>query len=101
MILLGMLLISLLGILFFYLDLLMPFSSTFADAMSYLITVLVVVQIGYGYYNAFANDYSKWGISYRILLFYALLGLEIIILFMIVFGFITDWRFGTVNISPF
>lgn len=101
MILLGMLLISLLGILFFYLDLLIPFSVTFADVMSYLITVLVTLHIGYGYFNAFGKDYSRWGISYRILLFYLLLVLEIMLLFMIVFGFITDWRFGRIRISPF
>ncbi len=101
MILLGMLLISALGNLFFYFDLVVPFSDGFAAGMSYLVTVLVVLQIGYGYYNAFEGDYSKWGIAYRVVLFYALLCLEILVLFMIVFGFVTDWKFGTVNVSPF
>jgi hypothetical protein len=101
MILLGMLLISALGNLFFYFDLILPFSDSFAYVASNVVSVLVIFQIGYGYYNAFGNDYSKLGIAYRILLFFALLGLEIMILFYIVFGFVTNWKFGTVSVSPF
>ncbi len=101
MILLGMLLISALGNLFFYADLFFPFSDFFADAMGYLVAALIIFQIGYGYFNAFGNDYSKWGITYRIMLFFAMICLEITILFLIVFGFVTHWKFGTVNISLF
>ncbi len=101
MILLGMLLISAFGNLFFYADMIIPFSDTFAAVISYLITGLVIFHIGYGYFNAFKNDYSKGGIAYRVLLFYTLLSSEIIILFIIVFGFVSHWKFGSVNISPF
>lgn len=101
MILLGMLLISVLGHLFFYFDLLIPFSDTFADAASLLVTALIIFHIGYGYVNAFGNDYSRLGTAYRIVSFFVLICLEIVILFLIVFGFITHWRFGTFTISPF
>jgi hypothetical protein len=101
MILLGMLLISAFGNLFFYFDLIIRFSDTFANIMSWLVTSLVILQIGFGYFNAFGSDYSKLGITYRILLFFALICLEIAILFFIVFGFVTNWKFGAVNISPF
>lgn len=101
MVLLGMLLISAFGNLFFYFDLIFPFSHAFASTMSYLVTILVVVQIGYGYINAFYQDYTRWGIAVRIALFYALLVLEIVVLFLIAFGVVSNWKFGYVNVSPF
>jgi len=101
MILLGMLLTSVFGNLFFYLSIFYPFSSAFADFISYFITTLIILQIGYGYINAFGSDYSKLGVSYRVLLFYVLLCIEIVILFLIVFGFVSDWKFGKLNFSPF
>ena len=101
MILLGMLLITAFGNLFFYFDLIIPFGNTFSAVMSWLVPILIIFHIGYAYYNAFGIDYSKIGITYRIALFYTMICLEIVILFFIVFGFITNWKFGTVDISPF
>ena len=101
MILLGMLLISALGNLFFYFDLIIPFNSTFTSCISLLVTALIIIHVGFGYFNAFGNDYTKFGIAFRILLFFVLISFEIAILFMIVFGFITNWKFGQVNLSPF
>lgn len=101
MILLGMLLISLIGNLFFFLELIIPFSILFSEIMSWIVTSLIILHVLYGYVNAFGNDYTKLGMSFRILLFYGLLFFEIIILFLIVLGFITDWKFGRVNLSPF
>ncbi len=90
MILLGMLLIFLFGNLFFYLELLVPFNKIFAKVISNLIIILAVLHIWHGYYNAFAENYTKFGITYRIILFFALMCLQIFILFMIVFGFISN-----------
>ena len=101
MILLGMLLISAFGNLFFYADLIIPFGTTFSAVMSWLVITLIIIHIGRGYYTVFGADYSKTGILYRIALFYTLICLEIMILFFIVFGFITNWKFGTISISPF
>lgn len=101
MILLGMLLTSAFGNLFFYFDFIIEFSDTFAAFMSWLVTLLIIFQIGFGYFNAFSSDYSKIGIAYRILLFYLLMCIEIAISFLIVFGFVTNWQFGTVRVSPF
>lgn len=101
MVLLGMLLMSFLGNLFFYLELIAPFNSTFSAIMSWSITTAIVFHIGYGYFNAFRIDYTKFGIAYRILLLYAMMCLEIYILFLIVFGVITNWKFGTVHLTPF
>ncbi len=101
MILLGMLLISALGNVFFYFDLIIPFSSNFSIVMSWVVTILIILHIGYGYFNAFGTDYSKTGIAYRIVLFYTLICFEIMILFLIVLGIITHWKFGTVTLTPF
>lgn len=101
MILLGMLLLSTLGNILFYLDLIVEFSSTFANVISFSITGLILLHIGYGYFNAFGEDYSKLGITYRVVLFFALICLEILILFYILVGIATNWEFGEITISPF
>ncbi len=101
MILLGMLLISAFGNLFFFLDLIIPFSDKFATAIGWIVTLLIIFQIIYGYYNAFGLDYSKSGIASRILLFFALFCSELMILFLVVWGFISNWKFGYINVSPF
>lgn len=101
MILLGMLLLSLIGNLFFYLELIVPFNGVFSFVMSWFFTTLITLQIVNGYTNAFASDYSKLGIAYRIALFFVLLFIEAYILLLIVLGFITDWKFGTISFTPF
>lgn len=101
MTLLGMLLYSLIGNILFYFNLIIPFSDSFADAFGIFFPAIIIFHIGYGYVNAFASDYSKLGIGYRTLLCYVLLALEIVILFYIVVGFITDWQYGRITFSPF
>ena len=101
MILLGMLLISALGHLFFYLDLIIPFSNTFATVMRRFVIALIILYIGYGYFNAFSNGYSRLGMACRTGLFFALMCLETAVLFLILMGFVTNWKFGTVTVSPF
>lgn len=101
MVLLGILLLSILGNLLFYFDLVMPFSDTMANGISLFITILTFLYIAYGYLNAFGKDYSKPGITYRIALFFLLLFTEIVLLFLILFGFVSDWKFGKFVISPF
>lgn len=101
MILLGMLLLSLFGNLFFYFELITPFNTVFAAVMSWFVTLLILLHIAYGLVNAFGGDYSKLGMTFRIVLFYGLICLEIIILFLIVLGYLTNWKFGAVSLTPF
>jgi hypothetical protein len=101
MLLLGMLLIALFGNLFFYFDFMISFNDIFSVIISWLVTALIIFHVGFGYYNAFSSDYSKFGISCRIVLFYVLICIEIAILFLLVFGFITNWKFGYLHFSPF
>jgi hypothetical protein len=100
MILLGMLLLSLIGNLLFYLRLIID-SNTLGVIINYLTISLIFFLMGYGYYNAFRNEYSKWGMTYRILLFFVMLSIEICILIFILIGIVTNWKMGTVRISPF
>lgn len=99
MILLGILLINVFGNLVFILNMLLQMSATL---LSLLITATIAIYIGYAYVNAFRDLYTKWGIAYRIVLFYALICLEAAILVLLLVGYVTDWKYDTaVNISPF
>lgn len=98
MILLGMLLISTFGHILFFVNLIVQINFTF---LSFLIAALIFIHIGYGYFNAFSNDYSKFGIFYRVVLFFVLIFLEIFALLYLLVGFVTNWKFGQVTISPF
>lgn len=101
MLLLGILLFSTLGNMLFYFDLIVEYSDFFANTISFSIITLILLYIGYGYFNAFGTDYTRLGIAYRIVLFYAFIALEILILLYILVGFATKWKFGEVTISPF
>jgi hypothetical protein len=100
MILLGMLLISALGNLLFYLNL---FSDTdvFAPFIDFGTPALVILYILYAYTNAFGSEYRPWGMGLRLILFFALLALEIWLLLLLLIGYATDWKFGPVTLSPF
>ncbi|MCF1422303.1 DUF3667 domain-containing protein [Mangrovimonas futianensis] len=100
MILLGMLLISTMGNLLFFLYLFTK-SQVIATSINYGTPVLVLGYIAYGYYNAFASDYSRWGIILRILLFFILMILQACILLLAFIGFATNWEFGAITFSPF
>lgn len=99
MILLGILLISTLGNIIFHINMITRFSDM---VLSLLVTAAIFVYIAYAYINAFGSDYSKIGIAFRILLFFLLIFLEIVIVVYALVGFVTHWRFDTpVNIAPF
>lgn len=98
MLLLGMLLISTFGHILFFINLIVQINFTF---LSFLIVACTLLYIAYGYYNAFGNDYSKFGIAFRIILFFGFIFLEIMILLYLLVGFVTNWEFGEVTISPF
>lgn len=101
MILLGILLFSTFGTIFFYMDLLVEFNDTFSNALSISIIAGIFFYIGFAYYNAFGADYSRLGITYRIVLFFGLLCLEVALLLYIMIGFVTHWKFGEITITPF
>ncbi len=97
MILLGVLLLSTFSnILFWFKPL-----HQIGMVISILITAIIIIYIGFGYFNAFGTDYSKLGIAYRIVLFYTLICLEIFILTFILVGIFTHWKFGEIQITPF
>jgi hypothetical protein len=97
MILLGVLLLSTFSNILFWFKLVHQIGMV----ISILITALIIIYIGFGYCNAFGSEYSKLGIAYRIVLFYALLCLEILLLTFIIVGIFTHWEFGEFQITPF
>lgn len=98
MILLGILLLSTLANLYFYLNNLLGLSGQIA---SYVVIAILIAYVVFAYFNAFGNLYSRPGVMWRMMAFFLLLALDIYLLFLIVFGFVSDWKFGTVTISPF
>lgn len=101
MLLLGMLLISLIGNILFYANFIIEFSPTFSAIFSWTITSLIILYVGYGYFNAFRKEYTILGIAYRILLFFIMLVFEMLVLLFITIGFVTNWKFGLITINPF
>lgn len=69
--------------------------------ISLLVTALIFLQIAFGYFNAFGDDYSKFEITSRIFLFFLLIGLELLFLTWLLVGFVTNWKFGEIQITPF
>lgn len=100
MILLGVLLLIVIADVFFLLNYVIPFGPGFSLAASLFFTFAMFFYVAYGYWNAFAEDYTKAGMGLRIFLFFALLFLEVALLFVIAFGVLTDWQFGTLRFSP-
>ncbi len=98
MILLGILLISTFINIYFNFNHLIGINNSVA---SFIATLTILCYVGYGYYNAFSEKYTKLGIAYRIVLFFALLCLETFILIYILVGFITNWKMGKITLSPF
>lgn len=99
MILLGLLLLSTAANLYFPINNFLKLSGTIA---SIVVTIILIAYVIFAYINAFGNDgYTKFGLLIRILLFFAMLFLEVYLLFLLLFGFVSDWKFGQINISPF
>jgi hypothetical protein len=98
MILLGILLIGTFANIYFPLNNFLNIDGTIA---SLVITAIMIFYVCYGYSNAFYCDYSKLGITYRIILFFAMLLFELLILFLFIYGHVTNWKFGEISIAPF
>ena len=98
MILLGLLLLTTFANIYFIFNNLFDLSGTIA---SWVVTAVLMAYVAFAYVNAFSGDYTKLGIAYRVLLYVTFVFLEVIILFFIAFGFVSNWKFGTINVSPF
>ncbi len=98
MLLLGILLINIVANIMFYVNWITQFDEMF---LSLCVTAACFLYTGYGYFNAFGTHYSKWGIAYRIALYFALICLEAYILLLILIGFVTNWEFTLVTVAPF
>lgn len=98
MVLLGILLISALAHLYFPINNLLNLSNTNASNTIIAITLL---YMSFAYYNAFHDQYSKLGLVLRIALYFLFLFSEIFLLFMFSYGYVTHWKFGEIQVTPF
>lgn len=99
MLLLGILLIATFANMLFYINSFTPLTNTI---LSLIITGIILLYVGYGYYNAFGTDYTKSGIALRILLFFVLVSFQTLLLVYILIGYVTDWKFDkAVTLAPF
>lgn len=98
MVLLGILLWSTFGNIFFYFHRLFFLSDM---AASILVAAVIFAYVAYGYANAFGGDYTKWGTALRILLFFGLIFLELVALTFLLIGYVTNWKMGSVTLQPF
>jgi len=98
MILLGILLVNFFSIFIFMLNTITQISGT---VLSLIVTAVCFLYVAYGYFNAFGKEYSKFGFSYRMLLFFGFIFIELWILLLLVLGFVTNWKMGTVTLTPF
>lgn len=98
MLLLGIAIIGLCSNIFFQVFVLSGMGATIA---SLIFTALNFVYVGYGYYNAFGKNYTTWGITSRIILFFLFLCLETFLLLIILIGIATHWKFTQITIAPF
>lgn len=101
MLLLGILIFSTVGNLLFFFDLLIKFNDFIANSISLLTIFTILFYVGYGYYNAFGDYYTKTGILYRVILFYALLFIEVWLLLLLLIGVVTNWEMSDVTVTPF
>lgn len=101
MVLLGILLLSTLGNLLFYIDVVLEFNEIASNTVTYATITAIFVYIGYAYINAFKADYAVWGLTWRIVSFFLLIFFELYLLLFLLVGYATNWKMGPVTITPF
>ena len=98
MILLGIVLLGTFANLFFHVNAFFRFNDLY---LSWLVTGIIFVYVGYAYFKTFRSSYSSINLLSRITLFFVLLSIEVALLILLLFGFLTDWKFGRLMLSPF
>ena len=61
--------------------------------------ITILVYIIFGYYQAFHSNYKILGMILRIIIFFSFCFLELIIFFLLIFGIITNWKFGALHLA--
>ncbi|ESU28415.1 hypothetical protein FLJC2902T_17760 [Flavobacterium limnosediminis JC2902] len=61
----------------------------------YLTPLVIIAYTIRSYYSTFSDSYTKFGFSLRMFLFLLFLAIEFILLMLIIFGYVTDWKSGS------
>lgn len=97
MIFLGVLSIVTIGIIISFLYFI-NYVDVISDISDFLTPIILLLFIIKNYYSTFKDSYSTFKISWRLLLFIILLIFELIFFIMLLYGFLTEWRFGKMNL---
>lgn len=90
---LGIMLFTTIGNVFFFFD----FTNSFeliSELANTFTPILILVYIIYSYFSAYKKNYSLLGFSIRMLLFLIMSVVELIVIMIIIYGYVTDWKFG-------
>ncbi len=98
MIILGILIIGTFFNFFSQLNLIFQFDEKY---INWFTTLIIFLYAGYGYYYTFSSDYTRFEMITRLITFFVFLLIEVTLLIFIIFGFITNWKFGQLILSPF
>ncbi|TGD57264.1 DUF3667 domain-containing protein [Flavobacterium humi] len=95
MVFLGVMLITVFGQALSFLDF------TYLDVVSvfldFMTPVAILAYTVYSYFSAFRSDYPVWSFGWRMVLFIVLIGIELIIFFVLLVGFVTHWKYGSIS----
>ena len=80
---------------------LVEFNDFYSSGITIVLISQIILYVAYGYFDAFSSAYTNLEFLGRILLFFGLVALEMIVLIVILVGFVTDWQYGTITITPF
>ncbi|UPT69811.1 MAG: DUF3667 domain-containing protein [Flavobacterium sp. JAD_PAG50586_2] len=58
------------------------------------VPILILLYVIFSYYTAFKEDYTLIGFIIRMLLFIMLMIIQLAIMLILIFGYVTDWEFG-------
>jgi hypothetical protein len=90
---LGIMLFTTIGNVFFFFD----FTNSFeliSELANTFTPILILVYIIYSYFTAYKKNYSLLGFSIRMLLFLIISIVELIVIMILIYGYVTDWKFG-------
>jgi hypothetical protein len=96
MIFLGVIVIVTIGMIISFLYFI-KYLDAFLDFCDYLTPFILLLFVIKNYYVTFKDSYSTFKISWQLFLFIFLLIVELIFFIMLLYGFLTHWKFGKLN----
>ena len=93
---LGIMIIAVIGNLFYFFDFTKHFE-ILSDIANILVPIIILLYVIFSYYTAFKDSYSKIGFSFRMMFFLFFLTIELLSILVFIFSSVTDWKFGSIK----